>query len=127
MNGNAGEAAKILGAVFGAASATSKASIGIGLYFLDSGMSYQSLMNLALTAKLGAGFSNDAEIQLLYQNLFGHSATSAEVAALGSYITSGQFSQASFATMAADTTNNAANIDLVGLGKTGIAYTPYHI
>jgi len=124
---NAGEVAKILGAVFGASYATNKSYMGIGLYYADSGMSYANLMNLALTAKLGANYSNSAEIQQLYSNLFGHSATTNEVTTLSGFIgPNATYTQATFAVMAAESTNNIANINLVGLASTGIQYTPYH-
>ncbi len=39
---------------------------GIGLYFIDGGMSYESLMQLAIDARLGAGASPQAVVDLLY-------------------------------------------------------------
>jgi hypothetical protein len=123
-NANAGEVAKVLGAVFGPSFATNKQYIGIGLDLADKGMSYSSLMGLALGVKLGAGYTNEQEIQLLYQNLFGHTATTNEVSAIDSLIKVGQYTQATLGVLAADTTNNAANINLVGLAQTGIEYTP---
>ena len=124
VNGNAGTAAKVLGAVFGSNFATNKQYVGIGLSLLDTGTSYSALMNLALSVKLGSGFTDAQEIQLLYQNLYGHAATSKEVATIDYFITSGQYTQATLGVLAAETTNNAAKINLVGLAQTGIEFTP---
>lgn len=124
VKGNAGTVAKVLGAVFGAGFATNKEFVGIGLFYVDSGTSYADLMNLALTVKLGAGYTDAQEIQLLYQNLYGHAATNNEVTAIASFITSGQYTKATLGVLAAETTNNAAKINLVGLVQSGIEYTP---
>jgi len=123
VSGNAGEVAKILGAVFGPSSIAAHPDyVGIGLGFADAAMSYPNLMLLALNAKLGTGFTNEQEIQLLYTNLLGHAASASDVAFWSSTISSGQYTQATLAEMAADTAINATNIGLVGLATTGIQY-----
>jgi len=123
LEGNAGITAKILGAVFGAATLTNTSYVGIGLNLLDGGMTYQDLTLLALNARLGAGFSNTAEVNLLYQNLVGVLPSAADLSYLVGTITSGQFSQASLAVFAADHNLNTTNINLVGLAQTGIEFT----
>ena len=50
INGNAGTTAKILGAVFGAASVSNKQYVGIGLSCLHAGWTYENLMAVALDA-----------------------------------------------------------------------------
>ena len=80
IKGNAGTTAKILGAGFGSASLTNKVYVGIGLELLDAGTRYTDLMSVALSAKLGAGFSNADEVSLLWTNLFGIPPTIAEAA-----------------------------------------------
>ena len=124
LDGNAGTTAKILGAVFGAASLSNKQYVGIGLSYLDGGMSYQDLIMLALNARLGAGFSNTAEVNLLYQNLVGVLPSADNLDYWVGELTAGQFSQASLAVMAADLDLNKTNINLVGLAQTGIEFTP---
>jgi hypothetical protein len=124
VTGNAGEVARILGAVFGPGSIAAHPDfVGIGLGFADAAMSYPNLMQLALNARLGAGFTNEQEIQLLYTNLFAHAASATDVAFWSSTISSGQYTQATLAEMAADTAINATNIGLVGLATTGVQYT----
>ena len=125
VDGNAGKVAKILGAIFGPASVRDKVYAGIGLYFLDAGMSVENLTNLALNARLGSSYTAEQEIQLLYQNLFGHSASANEVSAVNGLLTSGTHTNVSLAMLAIETSNNIANINLVGLAQTGLAYTPY--
>lgn len=125
VDGHAGTTAKILGVVFGPSSVANQTIAGIGLALLDSGVSYPDLMMAALTAKLGGQFSNADEVNLLYQNLFGHGPTPAESTFWSDAIDSGQFSQASLAVAAAQLDLNASNIDLVGLTQTGLAYLPH--
>ena len=124
--GNAGTTAKILGAVFGAASVSSesysKQYVGIGLGYLDGGTSYQDLMLLALNERLGAGFSNADEVNLLYHNLVGALPSAADLDYWTGTLASGQFTQASLAVMAADHSLNTTNIDLTGLAQTGIEF-----
>jgi hypothetical protein len=124
LTGNAGIVVKVLGATFGSSLATNKEYVGIGLSLVDSGVSYSELMNLALTVKLGAGFTNEQEIQLLYQNLFGRAAPKDEFSAIEYFISCGQYTQATLGVLAAETTNNIAKINLVGLAQTGIEYIP---
>ena len=123
ISGNAGTTAKILGAVFGAASVSNMQYVGIGLSYLDGGMSYQDLMQLALNARLGAGFSHAAEVNLLYQNLAGVLPSAADLSYWVGRLTAGQFSQASLGVLAAEDSSNTININLVGLAQTGIEYS----
>lgn len=126
LDGNAGKTAKILGAVFGKSSVSgesySKQYVGIGLNILDNGTSYHDLMQLALNARLGAGFSNADEVNLLYQNLVGSLPSTADLDYWTGTLTSGQ-TQASLAVMAANLDLNATNINLAGLAQTGIEFT----
>lgn len=122
LDGNAGTTAKILGAVGGAAAVDIAEYVGIGLELLDAGMSYTTLMQLALNAKLGAGFSNAAEVNLLYQNIAGVLPSAADLAYWTGVLDAGTFTQASLAVIAADLDLNKANVDLVGLQQTGLEY-----
>ena len=123
INGNAGITAKILGAVFGAAAVSNTVCAGIGLSCLDGGMSYADLTLLALNGRLGIGFTNADEVNLLYQNLVGNLPSTADLDYFVGTITSGQYTQATFGVMAADHSINTANINLVGLVQTGIEYS----
>lgn len=123
LGGNAGEVAKLLGAVFGPTSVQQHPNfMGIGLGLLDNGMSYADVMQLALNVRLGAPFTNEQEIQLIYGNLLGHAATVSDIAFWSGAINSGQYSQVMLAELAAETSTNMSNINLIGLAQSGIQY-----
>ncbi|WP_395702295.1 hypothetical protein [Aquabacterium sp.] len=122
MSGHAGTTARYLGAVFGPASVANLQYAGIGVMLLDTGVSNNDLMQLALDAKLGGGFSAAAEIGLLYQNLLGQAPSADELAFWTAALNSGQYTAVSLAQMAANLDLNAANIGLAGLADTGLAY-----
>ena len=125
INGNAGQVAKILGAVFGADQVSNKTYAGIGLNLLDQGVvSYSRLMQLAIEAKLGVGASNAQVVDLLYRNLTKAAADSNAVGYWTHQIEQGAYSQASLAVMAAELDVNKQNINLVGLEQVGLAYLP---
>jgi hypothetical protein len=121
LNGNAGTTAKILGAVFGKESVSNKNYVGIGLHFLDSGWTYDYLAGLALDA--AGAKTNDQIVSLLWTNVIGTKPTAADkqpfIALLENGMTAG-----ALAHLAADTSFNTTNINLVGLAQTGIEYIP---
>ena len=121
INGNAGTTAKILGAVFGKESVNNKNYVGIGLHFLDSGWTYDNLAGLALGA--AGAKTNDQIVSLLWANVIGTKPTAADKAPLIALIENGMTSGA-LAHLAADTSFNTTNINLVGLAQTGIEYIP---
>lgn len=123
LDGNAGITAKILGAVFGPESLANKAYVGAGLQLLDGGMSYAEIMQFALDFRLGAGFSDADEVNLLYQNLVGVLPAPADLDYWVDQVSNGNFTQTSLALMAADLSLNADNIGLVGLRQTGLEYS----
>ena len=124
INGNAGTTAKIIGLVFGADAVSNKTMAGIGLNLLDGGMSYEDLMQAALSAKLGHNFTTSDEINLIYHNLIGTSPSAGDLQHWEQTVTSGQYTNASLAVMAAETSMNTNNIHLVGLAQTGLEYLP---
>jgi hypothetical protein len=121
LDGNAGTTAKILGAVFGKESVSNKNYVGIGLSFLDAGWTYDNLAGLALDA--AGAKTNDQIVSLLWTNVIGTKPTAADkqpfIALLENGMTAG-----ALAHLAADTSFNTTNINLVGLAQTGIEYIP---
>jgi hypothetical protein len=121
ISGNAGTTAKILGAVFGKESVSNKSYVGIGLNFLDAGWSYDNLAGLALDA--AGAKTNDQIVSLLWTNVIGTKPTAADkqpfIALLENGMTAG-----ALAHLAADSSFNTTNINLVGLAQTGIEYMP---
>jgi len=124
VSGNAGTTAKILGAVFGKASVANKEYAGIGLQLLDGGMSYLNLMQAAINAKLGAGASNVAVVNLLYTNVVGYAPPVGDRDFYVGLLDSGTHTQASLGVLAADTALNTVNVNLVGLANSGLEYLP---
>jgi len=119
LSGNAGQVAKILGAVFGKAAVTNKEYVGIGLGLIDSGMTYAALAELALNA--AGATDNDTVVDRLYQNVLGSRPTASDKSPFVQMLENGT-SKGSLATMAADSSFNATSIGLTGLAATGIEY-----
>ncbi len=126
LDGHAGTVAKVLGAVFGAASVRNLDFVGIGLHFMDdAGYSAESLMQLALQARLGSQASHAQVVDLLYTQVMQEPPTPDVRQGFVDWLDSGQETVASLGVMAAETAFNRANIDLVGLARTGLAYVPF--
>jgi len=121
LNGNAGTTAKILGAVFGKSAVSNKQYVGIGLDLLDKGMSYDNLAGLALGA--AGATTNDQIVTTLWTNVVGSAPSVADKAPFIKMLEDGM-TPGELAQMAADTSINTNNINLVGLAQTGIEYTP---
>lgn len=121
ITGNAGTTAKILGAVFGKDSISNKNYVGIGLHFLDAGWSYDNLAVLALDA--AGAKTNDQIVSLLWTNVIGSKPTATDKAPYISLLENGMTAGA-LAHLAADSSYNITNINLVGLAQTGIEYIP---
>jgi hypothetical protein len=125
IDGTAGSAAKMLGALWGKESVQNPNYVGIVLDFLDSGFAYEDLLDLALGALFGENKTNDAVAELVYLNLIGEAPTEAMTKELASFMDSGAYTQAGFTRVVADLQINATNIDLVGLSNTGLQYVEY--
>ena len=119
--GNAGTVAKVLGAVFGKTAVTNKTFVGIGLSYVDKGMSYSDLAALALNA--AGSTTPDQIVTTLWTNVIGSAPGSADKAPFIQMLASGT-KVGDLAVMAADTSFNTTNINLTGLAQTGIEYTP---
>ena len=121
---NAGEVAKILSAVFGAAAVGNATYAGIGLSFLDGGMSYENLMNLAISAALpGARLTNKAVVDLLFTNVVGVVPTVDQAKPYLDLLDSHTYTVAQLGVMAADSSFNTTQIGLTGqLVQTGLHY-----
>jgi serralysin len=122
LNGNAGEVAKILGAVFGADSVKDKVYVGIGLSLLDAGMSYQDVLQYAVDARLGSHPSNSSLVDLFYTNLVGAPPTAVQHDYFVAWLDVGPFTQQSLATFVAENELNKVNINFTGLAATGLEY-----
>ena len=124
LDGNAGVAARILGAVAGKAAVQNAAHVGRVLGLLDNGMSRSDVADYVIDAALGTPHTHQSFVALLYGNVAGTAPGAAELAYYTQLLDSGQASQSSLALLAADSTGNAARIDLTGLAATGLEYLP---
>jgi hypothetical protein len=121
LNGNAGNVAKILGAVFGAGAVARPDFVGIGLSLLDSGQyNAITLMGYALEVALGKNASPQAVVDLLYRNVVGVLPDAQTNQSFVGLISAN--SPAWLGDMAANTDFNLANIQLTGLQLTGLAF-----
>lgn len=119
MDGHAGQAAKLLGVVFGANAIHNQQYVGIALSLLDGGMGYEALANLAVSA---AGKTSHADVvALLWTNLFGSAPTATQAAPVVAVLDGG-LSVGALTVLAADLDLNAQHINLVGLIQTGIEF-----
>ena len=119
LDGQAGQVAKILGAVFGADAVADRRLAGTGLLLLAQGMSYEALAAMAVSF---AGKAAHADIvDLLWNNIMGTAIPTAERAYWIGLLDSG-VSVGAVTVMAADSSQNASHIDLIGLAATGLAY-----
>jgi len=126
IEGNAGTTAKILGAVFGKTAVANKAYAGIGLHYLDNlGYSYEQLIGLAINAALGPTPTHGQVVDLLYKNVVGVLPDAATKAMFVSMLDRKEQTIGSLGVLAAETDLNKANVDLVGLAKTGLEYEPF--
>lgn len=122
LDGHAGQAAKVIGAVFGAASVANPEYVGIGLQLLDSGTPYETLMQLALKVVLGNNPSDEAVVELLYRNVIGNEPSAAMESYFVGLLADRGLSQSALAVLAADTAENQMHIQLVGLADSGLPY-----
>ena len=121
LDGNAGNTAKIIGAVLGNSALKNPTYVGIGLSYLDKGMSYSDLGALALNA-VGVT-TNDAIVSTLWLNVIGSPASALDKAPFIKMLADGM-KAGDLVALASDTAFNTTNINLVGLAQTGIEYIP---
>lgn len=122
LDGNAGQAARLVGAVFGASLLQDKSFVGVALNLLDGGMTYADLTQLALDVRTGGPSGNEAVVDILYANLFGGMTPQSTRAAYVDMLDRGALTQSGLAQAAADSAVNLANIDLTGLASRGLEY-----
>jgi len=119
LNGHAGEAAKLLGALGGPALLANKGVVGEVIRLLDAGATGQTIAGLGLQL-LGA--STPTQIaQTLWTNVVGRAGSDGELKLLTD-IMAGGVSASELTVMAANLELNAVRIDLVGLAAKGIEF-----
>ncbi|SEN41198.1 hypothetical protein [Nitrosomonas marina] len=123
LSGNAGITAKLMGAIFGQSSITNKQLAAAGLRLLDNGTSYETLSQFAINAALGnSATDHNAVVHQLYQNVTGFAPSATEESYYVELLDTGEHTISSIGILAAETTLNQNNIDLVGLSLTGLEF-----
>ena len=125
LDGNAGDVARVLGSVVGADAIANQNFVGIGLYYLDSGMSFEEFMQLALEVTLGESPSNRAVVNMLYENIVGVTPNDQQAQEFVDLLDNNTYNATSLSVFAATSTYNDDNIDLVGLAASGVPYIEY--
>ncbi|MFN9471099.1 MAG: hypothetical protein ACK59X_06605, partial [Acidovorax sp.] len=119
LSGNAGQAAKLLGALAGPGALSNKGLVGEVIRLLDAGATSQTIAGLGLQL-LGA--STPTQIaQTLWTSVVGRAGTDGELKLLTDLMAGGT-GAAELVVMAANLDLNAARIDLVGLAAKGIEF-----
>jgi len=123
--GNAGEAAKLIGALLGPTYVKDKVLAGIVINLLDQKYSSDTIANLGLATPLFlsmAGSSSNTDfVRQVFTNVVGRAPTPSESSTYVNMLDAGT-SQSALALMAAHTDLNAARIDLVGLIQHGLEF-----
>ncbi|MDZ7862902.1 DUF4347 domain-containing protein [Acidovorax sp.] len=119
LDGNAGQAAKLLGALGGPGMLANKGVVGEVIRLLDAGATSQTIAGLGLQL-LGANTPTQIA-QTLWTNLVGRAGTEGELKLLTDLMAGG-VSAGELVVMAANLDANAVRIDLVGLTAKGIEF-----
>ncbi|WP_395699747.1 matrixin family metalloprotease [Aquabacterium sp.] len=129
LDGHAGTAVRLIGALLGPSQLHDPAIVGLGIGLVDSGMDSASIAALAIGseafAALAGSRSNTDVVRCLYGNVVGVAPDAVTLQRYVGLLDSGEFTQASLAVMAAESDMNAQHIDLAGLSDTGIEYLPW--
>jgi Ca2+-binding RTX toxin-like protein len=131
LDGAAGQAAKVLGAAFGAPMVREPSVAGIALALFDAGWSAERVADLAVSTDLFAWLAGSASttdfVRFVYRNVVGAEPAAEVLAAFVAMVDSGAVTRGALVAMAAETPLNAAAIGLVGLAATGLDYLPFEL
>lgn len=119
LDGAAGQAVKVLGAVFGAAAVNNPHYVGAVLHFMEGGCTYAQLAEVAVNVT--GKRSHFDVVSMLWANLLGATPTVEQAAPVVALLDQG-LGVGALAVWVADTEGNALNIGLVGLAHTGVAF-----
>ena len=122
IEGHAGAIAKLLGAFLGANGIANTDYVRIGLELLDDGVSYDNLLQMALSSVFGETSSASDLIRTFYENLTRQTAPQEIVSTYSLLIETGSLTATSLAAQVIDHPLNIENINLVGLSLTGLEY-----
>ena len=123
--GNAGEAAKLIGALLGPTYVKDKALAGIVINLLDQKYTSDTIAKLGIATPMFLGMagssSNTDFVKQVFTNVVGRAPTPSESSTYVNMLDAGT-SQSALALMAAQTDLNDARINLVGLIQHGLEF-----
>jgi Ca2+-binding RTX toxin-like protein len=118
LDGNAGDAARLIGTLLGPSYVKDKALAGLVIGLLDQNYSSEAIASMGLGTSMYLGLagsgSNEAFVKHVFKNVVGRPPQEAELQTYVGMLSSGT-SQAALAVMAADTEFTAGQIGLTGL------------
>jgi Ca2+-binding RTX toxin-like protein len=122
LDGNAGDAARLIGTLLGPSYVKDKALAGLVIGLLDQNYSSEAIASMGLGTSMYLGLagsgSNEAFVKHVFKNVVGRPPQEAELQTYVGMLSSGT-SQAALAVMAADTEFTAEKIGLTGLMLNG--------
>lgn len=124
LDGVAGTAVRLMGAVAGSGTVGNREWVGLVLGAVEAGMPYAELASHSLQAVLGRSPGNAQVVAHIYANLFRSAPDTTTLQVLTAVLDSGAYTQADLVRYAAGMDVNAANIDLVGLSGRGLEFMP---
>ncbi|HEY0886647.1 MAG TPA: M10 family metallopeptidase [Ramlibacter sp.] len=119
LGDSAGTAAKLVGAVLGAAAVRNGPYVGVSIGLLEGGMTPHELARVGLDYALGPQADDAAVAQLLSGNLQAGPATADQYLA---WLRQDVYSQETLVQVVAESAENSANIDFAGLAQRGLDY-----
>jgi hypothetical protein len=119
-----GQTAMILNAAFSKSSLSNKSFVGIGLSLFDNNKSMSEVASLAVGTGLVSPKDNTSFVKSIWQNVVGSPIDSVNLKTYVDMLNNGTYTQPSLLALAATTDLNKATLDLIGLAKTGIEFTP---
>ena len=119
LSDSAGTAAKLVGAVLGAAAVRQGPYVGVSIGLLEGGMTPHELARYGLDYALGPQADHAAVAGLLAGNLHAGPVAAKQYLA---WLQQGTYSQEDLVQVAAQSAENSANIDLVGLAQRGLDF-----
>jgi Ca2+-binding RTX toxin-like protein len=118
LDGNAGDAARLIGTLLGPSYVKDKALAGLVIGLLDQNYSSEAIASMGLGTSMFLGLagsgSNEAFVKHVFKNVMGRPPQDAELQTYVGMLSTGT-SQAALAVMAADTEFTAEKIGLTGL------------
>jgi hypothetical protein len=129
LNGSAGQVARVIGAIFGAAKLHDATLVGRYVALADGGVGGEHLVHEVLAdplfASLAGSRSNEDVVKHVYRNIVGQTPGAGEVDYYSSLISDGHYTQDSLLWWAASLDLTAQRIDLNGLANQGLDFLPW--